>query len=77
MIKITVEFCPPLLTGKSRKVIAQAIIVNDGTGTEKRGNYRFTLWLKKRDFWHNGTVKDFPRKSYNVWKLIRRILDEV
>ena len=77
MIKITIEFCPPLFTGKSKKVIAEAIIVNDGTGTEKRGNYRFTLWLKKRDFWHNGIIKNFPRKSYNIWELLKRVLNEI
>ena len=77
MIKITIEAHPPLLTGKRKKIIAQAIIVNDGTGTEKRGNYKFTLWLKRHNFWHNGTIKDFPRKSYNVWRLIKRMLNEI
>jgi len=78
MIKITVELCPPLVTGRKEKVIARGIIINDGTGTKKRGNYSYALQLKSRNYiWRSGKIKNFPRKSYNVWKLIKRVLDEI
>jgi len=78
MIRITVELCPPILTGKRTKTIAKAIIINDGTGTEKRGNYKYTLWLRKnKPSWKKGEIKNFPRKSYNVFKLIKRMLNEI
>jgi len=78
MIEIIVKIIPPLVTGRKEREIAKAIIINDGTGTKKRGNYQFALWLKRRDgSWRSGTVRNFPRKSYNVWKLIKRMLNEI
>jgi len=77
MIRITVEIYPPLITGRSRKTIAKALIVNDGSGTKKRGNYRAKLWLKRKSVWKEIEIKNFPRKSYNVWKLIKRMLNEI
>ena len=78
MIKITVELCPPLVTGRKGKVIARAAIINDGTGTKKRGNYKFALWLKRKDrHYRTGEIKNFPRKSYNVYELIKRVLNEI
>lgn len=77
MIKITVELWPPLMTGKKSREIARAFIINNGSGTEKRGNYNVRLWLKKKVAWKEVEIKNFPRESYNVWRLIKRILNEI
>ena len=78
MIRITIELYPPLLTGKRMETIAKAIIINDGTGTKKRGNYKYNLWLKRnKPPWKKGTIKNFPRESYNVYELIKRVLNEI
>ena len=77
MIRITVELCPPLVTGRKEKAIAKALIVNDGSGTKKRGNYKAKLWLRKKNVWKEVEVKNFPRKSYNVYELIKRVLNEI
>jgi hypothetical protein len=65
--------------------IGRAIIANTG-GTAKRGNYRVAVGRKvpdgsqydNREVWHRplreGAVTDYPRKSYNVWRLIARAL---
>ena len=76
MIRITIELIPPLVTGLKGKEIARAEIVNVGTGTKQRGDYRYALWGKQAKAWRVGEIKDFPRKSYNVWLLLLRVLKE-
>jgi len=78
MIRITIELIPPLVAGLKGKEIARAEIVNDGTsGIRERGNYRYVLWGKRVTLWRMGELKNFPRKSYNVWRLLYLILKEV
>jgi len=77
LIKITVELWPPLITGKKPREIARALIINNGSGTKKRGNYNVKLWLKKKNVWKEVEVKNFPRKSYNVFELLKRVLNEI
>lgn len=76
MIRIIIELIPPLVSGLKGKEIARAEIVNVGTGTKKRGNYRYALWGKQTKAWRTGEVEDFPRGSYNVWLLLFRVLKE-
>jgi hypothetical protein len=60
--------------------LGSAVIVNDGKGTPDRGNYTagFHRGAGKatRRTTKFGEVKDFPRKSLNVWHLIARCLKE-
>jgi hypothetical protein len=76
MIRITVEIIPPLLSGVDGREIARAEIVNVGTGTKERGDYRYVLWGKLTKPWRTGEIKDFPRKSYNVWLLLFKVLKD-
>jgi len=77
MIKVTIEIWPPSITGRPKKAIARALIINNGSGTKKRGNYNVKLWLRKKSVWKEVEIKNFPRRSYNVWKLLKRILNEI
>jgi len=77
LIKITVELWPPLITGRKHREIARALIINNGSGTKKRGNYNVKLWLRKKSVWKEVEIKNFPRKSYNVFELIKRVLNEI
>lgn len=60
--------------------IGRAHIWNDGTGTFERGNYEVGVlrrgdtkpWLGR--YVRTGYVKNYPRQSYNVWRLIFRAL---
>ena len=62
---------------ENKRLLAQAIIANDGTGTDSRGNYFANLFLTRDKVWKTVRIKDFPRKSYNVWKLLQRVLKEI
>ena len=76
MIKITIELIHPMRPWESR-VIGKAKIINTGTGTEKRGDYSFELYGKGKRLLKVGHVLNFPRKSYSVWKLLKRVLNEI
>lgn len=62
--------------------IASAIIFNNGTGDAERGNYnvhvarknRFSLEDIARSPLRKGRVDNYPRLSYNVWRLVIRAL---
>lgn len=68
MIKVTVELWPhgDELT---KRTIATADIINDGTGTNTVGNYRYRLRGKNGRQLKEGELKGFKR-IFNVWYLI-------
>lgn len=58
--------------------IGRMHISNDGTGSATRGNYRAELM--RRGTTHTaqrfGTVTNFPRLAYSVWRLVLRALKD-
>lgn len=54
--------------------VASGKIVNTGTGTPTRGNYRVELLDAAGRPWKSGTVEDFPRKRLLAWDLLYRAL---
>jgi hypothetical protein len=57
------------------------VIANDLFGslqTEgKRGSYRCIIFKKSQNkVWKKITIKDYPRRAYHPWELVRRILNE-
>lgn len=72
------------VTGKITE-IGRTYIANDGTGVRGRGNYAVKVARKDAvaepyTGWHDirasrdGHVEDYPRESYNVWRLVSRAL---
>lgn len=61
------------ITGKV-KLLGSMTIVNDGRNPDhpRRGNYE-ALVRQKRTI-RKATVRDYPRLSYNVWRLVLRSL---
>ena len=89
MIKVTVELIPfGDEDSPDRQVLGEAIIYNDGTGTDTDGNYRAMFGKRNghlarppRDYgkswlgtWREATVEGFPRKRLLVWDLLYRAL---
>lgn len=70
------------VTGQASE-IGRMYIGNDGTGGQSKGNYDVKV-ARKGSFeygsWEEiktvrtGRVEDYPRLSYNVWRLITRCL---
>jgi len=78
MIVVMVYMVPHGDVKQSRRLVA-ANIVNDGTGTLAKGNYkaRFSTSKLRLKVWRKGTVKNFPRKNTGVWKLLYLALKDV
>ena len=74
MIRVTVELISAI--DGHTELLGAALISNDGSSeTPKRGNYD-AYFFGKRSWWRQGCVENFPRKSRNVWHLIRRALND-
>jgi len=64
------------VTGKVT-TIASGKIVNTGSGTPTRGNYRVELRDAAGRPWKNTAVEDFPRKRLLAWDLLYRALARI
>lgn len=76
MIYITVEIWP---NGNEteKRTFGRMVIANQGSGTILRGDYAFVIAGKQKILKGGvGSVKNFPRKSKNVWHLLHRVLEE-
>lgn len=74
MIRVNIEIIP-FGVGEPRR-LASVIIVNDGTGTAKRGNYRYSIFKKRLRLWKAGELKNFPRASRDALELLKRVLNQ-
>lgn len=52
------------------KTIATGRVINTGTGTPSRGNYRIELRDVLGRLWKSGVVENFPRKRLLAWDLL-------
>ena len=68
---------------KKITLLGQAIIDNIGTTPDgKKGDYRVRVGSKNKleldqvatEYLREGKIKDFPRLSYNIWRLVIRAL---
>lgn len=77
MIVVKIEL-HSAITGKVSE-IGRMLIVNDGTGTHKRGNYNVGIMRRGtiKTVQKRGRVQEYPRLSYTVWELVRRSLMSV
>lgn len=81
MLKITIE----LISARTgiRSILHEAIIANDGTGTQTKGNYNAILSRKggltatRGNVWKTTEIEKFPRKAKNSWHLLKQVLDKV
>ena len=65
------------VTGKISK-IAEMRIVNDGTGTKKRGNYWGNVFFRSKNAKPvEGFVRDYPRLTKHVWNLVAAMLSDM
>jgi len=75
MLTIKIEL-HSAVTGKVTTV-ATGKIVNTGTGTPTRGNYRIDLRDAAGRPWKTGTLEGFPRNRLLAWDLLYRALEKL
>lgn len=82
MLVIKIELWPKGDGSKARE-LGRTYIANTGTGTVKRSDYKVAVcrkgskkcpWFGKVKAVRTGEVKNYPRQSYSVWRLITRAL---
>lgn len=64
--------------------LGTCVIVNDGTGSLTRGNYRVRLSTKRGfkdprkpkpgEVWRECRVEEFPRKRFGTWDIMHKAL---
>jgi len=64
------------LTGQIT-TIATGEIINTGTGSPSRGNYRIVLRDAAGRRWKKGHIEGFPRKRLLAWDLLYRALEKL
>jgi len=81
MIVVKIELWPKGDSQKARE-IGRSYIANVG-GNMKKGDYEIAVcrrgskrcpWFGETKAVRQGTIKNFPRLSYNVWRLVTRAL---
>jgi len=76
MLRVTIEVVHHGDESHS-ETIATGKIVNDGTGTLNKGNYRVELYDRAGRLWRFGEVRDFPRRRLLAWDLLHRALTKL
>lgn len=69
MIRVRVELISAISRDRDR-LLGELILVNDGTGSETKGNYDCTFPSK------TVRVTDYPRKAVSIWNLLYRACKE-
>ncbi len=57
-----------------KKNLGTLRIINEGTGTHTRGDYRAEFIDKNGRKFKTTTLKDWPRKARSVWQLLKAVL---
>jgi hypothetical protein len=74
MIRVTVELLPFGLE-RGRRTLATMDIANDGTGTQRVGNYRATLYAEYTgEEGRKGRLVEFKRNEQSVMTLVGSFL---
>lgn len=73
MITVTVALHSAVHPRRSRE-LASIVIVNDGTGNSRQGNYQVAATRHRRRV-YRASVQDFPRRSRSALELLRRGLN--
>jgi hypothetical protein len=73
MVYVRVEIWPRGDKTKAR-LLGQAFIANDASGTPTRGNYKAILTDRRNRPFRAAVVKNFPRKARHVFDLLKLVL---
>lgn len=82
MVVVKIELWPFGSEDRKRE-LGRAFIWNTGKGSSTRGEYKFQLLKKGKEYvmnknvWKEGEIKDFPRKRLLGYDLLYRALDSV
>lgn len=61
---------------RQTSTLVEIHIVNDGTGTAARGNYRWTIFGRRKQLLKEGEIKKWARNSKTAAALLQRVLND-
>lgn len=76
MLRVTIEL-DKFGLGIVKRTIGTAKIGNDGTGTEKKGNYKIVFVTEEGKPWKKTEVKNFDRLNNGPWDLLYLALKNI
>jgi hypothetical protein len=62
--------------GKRIKQLVRIVIINDGTGTEHRGNYTYKIHGRDGRLIKMGAIRNWARKSKTPIKLLQAVIND-
>ena len=76
MLVVKIELWP-YGNENEKEELGRMEIINDGSGTLRRGNYDVRVCRKDNydKYVREGRVEGYARKSYSVWELVKRSLN--
>lgn len=82
MIRVRMELLPGGYDREEDNELLGEIFIDNDIITSlatsgQRGDYRARIWKKQRGaVWKTIRLKNFPRRSYHPWEMLRRILNQ-
>lgn len=74
MLRVTVELVPFGVESKKHE-IAKMEIINDGTGTNTKGNYDVRVFVRNsKHVMRKGKVSEHSRLAESVWTLVDKAI---
>lgn len=61
---------------RQTSALVEIHIVNDGTGTSTRGNYRWAIFGKRKQLLKAGEIRGWARNSKTAAALLQRVLND-
>jgi hypothetical protein len=75
MIVVNLQLWPHGLRNRQES-LGRFEIVNDGSGTQERGNYKVTFFARNGRRLKIVQIKDWPRQTKSVFQLLLRVMEE-
>ena len=63
--------------GKEIWELGKIKIINDGTGSDSRGNYTVKFFDRNDSLFKKAEIKNHPRKSESIWKLLKKAMESI
>jgi hypothetical protein len=61
---------------QKKSTLVTIVIINDGTGTAKRGNYDYTIHGRKKQRLKSGRIEGWPRQSKTACALLQAVIND-
>lgn len=72
MVVVKIELWP-LGDEDFKKSLGEVHIINDGTGTRTRGNYKVNFFNRAGRYFKSKKIENHPRQATSTWNLLAKV----